>query len=122
MEKKCYLCGKILEGRRLKFCSDEHRKEYNREKYNEYMRRYRAKSRKIEYCKYCGKILPKYKKRFCSYICRMDFINMGETPRDKIVKNATMELYIPNKCEECGGEVMVDGYDVVCVNCGLIQE
>lgn len=121
-ERKCLYCGKLLNGRRLKFCSDDHRLLYNKDKYNLYMRNYRAKNRRIEYCKYCGKVLPKYKKKFCSHTCRMDFQCLGETLREKTVKDATMPLYIPEKCEECGGRVKVDGNDVVCVDCGLVQE
>ena len=72
------------------------------------------------FSKVCGKPLPKWKQSYCSEQCiirkRHDFgSDMIRT------KNNRLEHYIPEYCDECGGQIVVmsDG-EYVCKKCGLV--
>lgn len=130
-QKKCeYIgCDTVLVGKQRRFCSDEHRRLHDRMvnkpyyvKYSrEYMRKYREENRRVKYCVQCGAKLPKYAKKYCSVGCRIKYyIKSGHFEEDN--RHAVMQLFFPDACPECGGRIIKDKYDVVCSDCGLVQE
>lgn len=127
-QKECLLCGAQLSGKQRKFCSHEHRLEYykkvNKEKrrtyIRDYMAKYRVKKGGAKYCAHCGLKLPKHKKRFCSKSHRELFYKQNDTLHIEVLKDSRMERDIPIFCDECGGTIVIDGYDIVCKSCGLV--
>ena len=117
--KVCIVCGEPLKGRQTKYCSrrcnDKRYYNDNKELWAKY-----KKPRKNKNCKVCGKPLPKWKQSYCSEQCiirkRHDFgSDMIRT------KNNRLEHYVPEYCDECGGQIVVmsDG-EYVCKKCGLV--
>ncbi len=88
--------------------------------FKDYMTKYRAPNKKYKYCSHCGLKLPKYKKRFCCKSHREAFYKENDVLHTKMLKNNTIQVRVPDECEECGGPVIVDGDDVVCKKCGLV--
>jgi len=126
--KYCLECGAQLKGAQSKFCSPKHKliyyKRNNKVRINGYLKNYMSKYRSInkdnKYCAHCGIKLPKFKKRFCSKTHREAFYKQNDTLHQEVLKQATILKNIPLFCDECGGPVMIDGYDVVCKSCGLV--
>ena len=126
LAKKCLFigCDKELVGRQTKFCSKQHRRLYyrmvNRPEYLKYNREYYESHKKENYCIVCGAILPKYKRKYCSQACYMKKYN--KNPDYDVNRYAELPRPKTDYCEECGGKVIQDGFDYVCVVCGLVVE
>jgi predicted nucleic acid-binding Zn ribbon protein len=126
--KTCIIkgCNNKLKGRQRKYCSlrckkfaDKHK---NRHYYLKYhlnnQRRIRMLDILSKRCVVCGKQLGKYKRKYCSPSCQKI-----AKQNDHINTNwYTQEQYIPEVCEECGGQIIQDYHDIVCKDCGLVYE
>jgi len=115
-------CDKELTGRQTRFCSEEHKQAYyrmvNKPYYTKYNHNYYLKHKKEKYCVVCGKPLPKYKKTYCSLKCYLDKYKSDNNPNHY----GELPRRYEEVCDECGGRVVLDGFDYVCSNCGLVIE
>jgi hypothetical protein len=119
-------CNKPLKGRQRKYCSikckkfaDRHNnKNFYLKYHRDYQRRIRLLDMENKVCVVCGGKLGKYKRKYCGIECQKIAINS-----DHINTNwYEAEKYIPERCEECGGQIIQDEHDIVCKRCGLVYE
>ncbi len=103
-QKECAWCGNLFWPKysRVKCCSDECRKEYERERDTESARKRRTKTRQNVQCAVCGKtFLPFWNRsKYCSKACAQQAGVNKNKVRRKLKKDSTPPQMIP--CKRCG--------------------